>query len=144
MVYYCVPCGFEHDFVFINSYFMRRNRGSYPFLIFILSLVFIGIIFAFAKDGYRRYQIDKEITEFKRQMASLEKENKILTELLDYFSSDKSLEKEARIKLGLAKEGEKLVIISPEKKTASGGQELRDNIEKRFSNFDKWLEYLFK
>ena len=65
-----------------------------------------------------------------------------MSNLVDYYSSEKSLEEEARLKLNLMKEGEKLVIISTEEKAVSGSPPLSNNGKKQFSNLDKWLEYL--
>lgn len=96
------------------------------------------------KESYRRYQTHKEVISLKGEVESLKEKNQTLSNLLDYFGSEKSLEKEARLKLNLLKEGEKLVIISPDKKTGSENQLLEDVEEKQLSNFEKWLDYLFK
>lgn len=111
------------------------------FLIFFLILALIGLVIAVSKESYRRYQIDKEAADLKKEIASLEEKNESLIELLDYFNSEKFLEKEARLKLNLLKEGEKLVIIAPDKQIDSGNQ-VEDIEESKASNFKKWLEYL--
>jgi cell division protein FtsB len=119
------------------------NKSTlYSFFIFILALVLIGIVAAFGREGYGNYQLNKEISGLKKEIESLKKNNEELSGLVDYYSSEKSLEGEARLKLNLVKEGEKLVIISPEENAASGSQPLSSNGKKQFSNFDKWLEYL--
>lgn len=110
------------------------------FLIFLLILALIGLVIAVSKESYRRYQIDKEAADLKKEIASLEEKNESLTELLDYFNSDKFLEKEARLKLNLLKEGEKLVIIASDKQIDSENQP-EDVQENKISNFEKWLEY---
>jgi cell division protein FtsB len=117
---------------------------SSPLVIFLLVLILIGIIAVVGKESYRKYQIDKEVEGIKKEIESLKEKNQALSNLLDYFNSEESLEKEARLKLNLLKEGEKLVIITPNKKTDSENQ-LSENIkEKQPSNFEKWLKYLFK
>ena len=117
---------------------------SSPLVIFLLVLILIGIIAAVGKESYRKYQIDKEVGEIKKEIESLKEKNQVLSNLLDYFNSEESLEKEARLKLNLLKEGEKLVIITPNKKTDSENQLSEDIEEKQPSNFEKWLKYLFK
>jgi len=63
---------------------------------------------------------------------------------LNYFNSEKSLEKEARLKFNLLKEGEKLVIISPnEKADLTKNQSLEYEESNGLSNFKKWRGYLF-
>ena len=114
----------------------------YSFFIFILALFLIGIIVAFGREGYGNYQLNKEITDLKKEIESLKENNEELSNLVDYYNSEKSLEEEARLKLNLMKEGEKLVIISTEEKAVSGSPPLSNNGKKQFSNLDKWLEYL--
>jgi cell division protein FtsB len=117
---------------------------SSPLVIFLLVLILIGIIAVVGKESYRKYQIDKEVEGIKKEIESLKEKNQALSNLLDYFNSEESLEKEARLKLNLLKEGEKLVIITPNKKTDSENQFSEDIEEKQPSNFEKWLKYLFK
>jgi len=117
---------------------------SSPLVIFLLVLILIGIIAAVGKESYRKYQIDKEVGGIKKEIEFLKEKNQAMSNLLDYFNSEESLEKEARLKLNLLKEGEKLVIITPNKKTDSENQFSEDIEEKQLSNFEKWLKYLFK
>ena len=117
---------------------------SSPLVIFLLVLILIGIIAAVGKESYRKYQIDKEVGGIKKEIEFLKEKNQAMSNLLDYFNSEESLEKEARLKLNLLKEGEKLVIITPNKKTDSENQFSEDIEEKQPSNFEKWLKYLFK
>lgn len=120
---------------------MKKSAPSW-FLIFVLFLIFIGIIVAFGKESYRNYQLSKEVTGVKREIEILKKKNELLSGLLDYFRSEKSLEKEARLKLNLMKEGEKLVIISQQEKNNAENQ-FSGGVQKAyFSNFKKWLKYL--
>lgn len=113
------------------------------FLIIILTLILIGVVAAFGKESYRKYEMDREIANLKKEIESLKDKNKLLSNLLDYFNSEKSLEKEARLKLNLLKEGEKLIIISSDKKTDLENQATENIQEERVSNFDKWWGYLF-
>ncbi len=115
---------------------------SSKFFIFILILIFIGVITAATKESYRKYQISKETTGLKKEIESLKEENELLSNILDYLNSEKSLEKEARLKLNLLKEGEKLVIIAPDKKTDSENQSQKDIQETQSSNFKNWCGYL--
>jgi len=118
------------------------NFTSSKFFIFLLILVLIGVVAATTKESYRRYQINKKVAEFKKQVELLKEENQTLSNLIDYFSSEQSLEKEARIKLNLLKEGEKLIIIGSEKGTDSRNQSLKDIKKTEDSNFEKWWEWL--
>ncbi len=114
---------------------------SNKFLVFILSLALLGLIVAVVKESYRKLELDREIASLNTEIKTLKSENELLTNLLDYFSSDKSLEKEARLKLNLLKPGESLVIVDD--KNAPDNQSLEGTKEKQLSNFKKWLIYLF-
>ena len=120
---------------------MSRLTSS-PFFIFLLVLILIGIVAVVGKESYRKYQTHKEVTSLKREIESLKEKNQALSNFLDYFGSEKSLEKEARLKLNLLKEGEKLVIITPDKETDSRNQLSEDNQKNKVSNFEKWWGYL--
>lgn len=115
---------------------------SSPFFIFLLVLILIGIVAVVGKESYRKYQTHKEVADIKREIESLKEKNQALSNFLDYFGSEKSLEKEARLKLNLLKEGEKLVIITPDKKTDLRNQSLEDTKKEQPSNFKKWLRWL--
>lgn len=142
MVYRDTDSGFKYVCLFINTFDKVSRSTLYSFFIFILALILIGIVAAFGREGYGNYQLNKEISGLKKEIESLKKNNDDLSNLANYYNSEKSLEEEARLKLNLMKEGEKLVVISPEGKAASESQS-RSNIEKkRFSNLDKWLGYL--
>lgn len=118
------------------------NRSVQPlFFIFVLALILIGIVTAMGKESYRRYQLDKEISDFKKEIEFLKNKNNVLSNLLNYFNSEKFLEKEVRLKLNLMKEGEKLVVISPEKKIEAESQLLGGVQKKQISNFEKWWRY---
>ena len=116
-----------------------------PFFIFLLILILIGVIIAAGKESRHRYQTNEEINDLERKISSLKDRKEALLNFLDYFNSEAFLEKEARLKLNLLKEGEKLVIISSDKETDLENQILEKNkIEgKEFSNFRKWRNYLF-
>lgn len=123
---------------------MKNKFSSTSFLILIFILIIIWIIAAFGKESYRKYQIDQDIATLEKEIELLNEEKKTLLELLKYFNSDEALEKEARLKLNLLKEGEKLVIISPKGNIKAEAENEIEELEKTpFSNFKTWLKYLF-
>ncbi len=88
----------------------------------------------------KRYKIKKEIDMLENEINDLNKQNNELTELIEYLNTLSFKEKEARLKLGLQKEGEKTVIIT------SPYSELKTEEEKKDltpANIFKWLDYFF-
>jgi cell division protein FtsB len=122
-------------------------------IIGICLLVFIG--FSLGKETYRNYQIEKEIQALEEEISGLEKNNDNLTHLIEYFKTESYQEKEARQKLGLQKEGEKVVVITEEniepeefetENTENSIQEFNQSGEiqkEEISNPRKWWNFIF-
>lgn len=131
---------------------MKKDKLKQVFnskvVIFVLLLIFIWLGIVSVRTIYKKYQLDKEISSVKNEIEKLDKKNQELSQMLDYFSSQNFLEKEAKEKLNLKKEGETVVmvnenslageaaILSVATTTAqeTGGQE---------NNFIKWWKYFF-
>lgn len=120
------------------------NFFSSKIFVVVLVLVLAGIVIAITKESYRKYQMDKEVVGLEKEIEAIREKNESLANLLDYFNSERFSEKEARLKLNLLKEGEKLIIISSDKKPDSENQVLENIQEEQVSNFQKWWGYLFK
>ncbi len=115
--------------------------NSSKILIFCLILILALIVFAFAKESYRKFKISKEVSALLKDIQSLRDKNGDLSNLLNYFNSNESLEKEARLKFNLSKEGEKLVIIGSDGQKNFKNQ-VSEESKKEVSNFKKWQEFL--
>jgi len=115
--------------------------NSSKILIFGLILILALIVFAFTKESYRKFQISKEVSALLKNIKSLRDRNGDLSNLLNYFKSNESLEKEARLKFNLSKEGEKLVIIGSDGQKNFKNQTSEES-KKEISNFKKWQEFL--
>lgn len=103
--------------------------------IFIIGLIFVynlfGQILTTLKSGDR-------LQDATERLHKVELENKQLQKRLEEVSSPRFIEEQARNKLGLAKEGETVIIIPQEKIdqiiTSSKFQE-----EERLPNWQGWL-----
>ena len=131
----------------------KKKFFSSRLLLFAALLVLIGVAISFSKVTYKRYQLRKEIERLKTQIENLEKRNQEFSSLVEYLKSESFLEKEAREKLNLKKEGEEVVVMPPKigedretnqgeinEKQATSTQE----IPKTESNFLKWWRYFFR
>lgn len=121
---------------------IKKIIGSKLFL-FAAVFALIGLALSVGRESYRKHQLTKEINKLESSIERLEGRNRQLSNLMDYFSEESFLEKEARIKLNLQKPGEKVVIFSDKKKAK---EEVRlDNEEaEETANYWKWWEYFFK
>jgi len=126
--------------------------------LFVLLLGFIWLSVQLVNVFYRKYKLNKEIEDLKAQISSSEKSNRQISAMLDYLSSQNFLEKEAREKLNMKREGEEVVIIEPPKESATGTTEIMTQAEaqnntglapqqekpREDSNFVKWWKYFFR
>ena len=114
---------------------------SKPF-IFGLLIIFALVVIAAGREGYRNYKIGQEIKNLQDKIEALQKSNEELAEMEKYLQSDEFLEKEARLKLNLIREGENLVIIKRSEKEPELEEPPEEKNEK-ISNIQKWWEYFF-
>lgn len=129
-----------------------------------LLLIIIGIgwfLFNTAKIAYKKYNINLKIAEVKKEIEALQAKNEKLKSLFDILKSPDFLEKEARKKFNLQKEGEKAVVIIDEKKEKKEQNQIQneksknlfDNLfansfgdvlkEESKENIRNWIDYFF-
>jgi len=114
---------------------MTRN------LILFMAML-VGVILAVnsAKRIHSFSQTSQKVQEAEDRLKALRKENEALKNELKYKESAEFAEKEIRDKLGLAKEGEAIVVIPEE----SGNQpQESENYDTR-PNWQKWKDLFFK
>jgi len=127
-----------------------NNRRIFFLASFALCVMFsLGL----AKEIINRHQIDQQIENLEREADRLTEENREIGALLDSWSSSNQLEKEARIKLGLQKPGEKVVIVVREEQASSSRQAVEADYRKKGNsivavtktNFNplNWWKYFF-
>ena len=107
--------------------------------LFILFVVFLLLVIALGRESYLNYQTNQEIKELQKKIEELKKNNVEMAEMEKYFQSEEFLEKEARLKLNLIRDGEKLIIIKEEENDLVDDEEKEDS--EKIPNFRKWLKY---
>lgn len=98
--------------------FLKNLFGLRIFLVINLVILFF-LALSFGKEFMRNYDIQKEINELQARADDLESRNSEIAKLSTVIQTEFFVEREARLKLGLSKPGEKVVIIE-------GVQELTD------------------
>jgi cell division protein FtsB len=84
--------------------------------------------------------------EYQDKILGLKDERNKLQEKLNSINTDEFVEKEARTRLNMRKEGEEVFLITSneaEKSEVVSYTETTDRFKKTRSNFDKWMELLF-
>ncbi|MDX1607916.1 MAG: septum formation initiator family protein [Candidatus Spechtbacterales bacterium] len=89
------------------------NKFVLPFVLLAFVIVLgSGVI----QQVRRNIALSSELGELKADVAALEEENMRIREEVDSFSDPSTIDKEARERLNLKKEGEKVVVILPSEK----------------------------
>ena len=125
--------------------------------LFFLLLGFIWLVLNVVNVYYKKYQINKDLENLKAEIAKSEETNQQISSIIDYLNSQNFLEKEAREKLNMKKEGEEVVIVEPVKQDNITSSEtdiqetqppLQQNVDSSAiqpeSNIIRWWRYFFR
>jgi cell division protein FtsB len=119
------------------------GRFSFQIVVCCVLVAVFVLGSALSRELYREYQIKKEIDKLKVEIEAMEKDNYELSQLLEYYQTDEYKEAEARQRLNLKGEGEKVVMIENKE---SGAEEVSDEAQSRKDkspNHVKWWNYFF-
>ncbi len=122
--------------------------SGFFFLAGLAALVLIGI--SLGKETYRKKQIQGEIEVLQKEINQLHQENSELENLTTYFSSEEFQEREAREKLNLQKEDEKMVVLRKEMEQPEEEKKEEETKEKLavekdgYPNWQKWIIFFFE
>lgn len=89
---------------------IKKMFLSGMFILFVLLIALI-VAGAFVGKYYENGSRVDELDKLKQEIEALERSNSEMDKILEYFNSSFFIEKEAREKMGLKKDGEKVVII---------------------------------
>lgn len=126
---------------------ISRQRG--PFSVAKWSLVFAAngvLLFVIGvstvRETYREWKVDQEIVALEQNIEHLEGKKLSLTELASKLSSDDSIDRQARVQLGLQRPGERVFIVrGGETALASFGTE--DQPVDEATNPERWFRHFF-
>lgn len=107
--------------------------------IIMVALVLLTVLSAIrlTNEINRRGKINAEIVRIQSEISKLEGEQRNLSGVIDYFSSDYYLEEQARKQLSLVKPGETTVIIEDTNSLKSSPQQKKPLVL-------LWWDYFFK
>lgn len=120
----------------------ERLLKSRLFFIFLIP-IFLALILGISQQIYDRYQVQKKVSELNAEIANYKKQQKDLTKLIEYYQDPSNLENEARVRLNLKKEGEKVVIILPTATSTESNGTLSQKEIEALPNYKQWWYYFF-
>jgi len=131
--------------IHINNKGKNKSLGKYSFRVvtFIVLVVVFVMGSALARELYREYKIQKDIEALKVQISDMEKDNYELAQFIEYLKTDESKEAEARKRLNLKADGEKVVMIDEASQSNVVTQPNAAAAEENVSNYRKWWNYFF-
>jgi len=131
---------------------LKASKAKIFLAIGLVCLVLVG--FNFTKELINKRKVDRQVNSLADQIASLERENSEISALIGEWQSGDKAEREARLKLGLRKPNESVVMIMRERATTSeaniipSGAEIVGNVIKNqphdaSPNPILWWRYFF-
>jgi cell division protein FtsL len=118
-----------------------RIFGNQKALAILLVIILVVVLIPAVKNYQRRLAVNREIAEMKKDINSFTEENNNLKEIVGYLESSQAVEEQARLNLGLKKEGEQVVIIKDERN--NNINETIKNQEENLNNPERWFRYFF-
>lgn len=127
----------------MNSRIQKIGWFKSHWVILVTLLLFILLSSAFVKEIVRSHQIESEILALETEINDLESKNNKEANFVEYLKTEHYLEEQARLKLGLKKEGEKVVVLHDGSSDANVSF-VNENKNKDYSNPRKWFAYFFE
>ena len=127
------------------------SRGLSWWIVLVAGALAVFFAIAITRELIRSRQVSQQVKRLNDQVSAEEDRHQKLSELISYLSSQTFQEREARLKLGLKKAGEKVVVVPPNTIPDQNGNQ-NDSIYEQPtdeeivtpSNIDKWWQYFFK
>ncbi len=121
---------------------LKEKLGVY--LNYLLIFIFLLMLVSLIRNILRVVESNKRIEKAQDQVERLKKENEELEEKLAVTRSEGYIEKQLRDKLGLAKEGEIVIVLPDEKILETLAPSLEEEEETLPDpNWKKWLKLFY-
>jgi len=128
---------------------------SWRFLFVVNLMIVLFLSLSLGKEVVRNKSIQSEIESLEVQVLSLADENSQISELQSALQSESYIEREARLKLGMKKPGEMVVVIQDADSSSTQGTIMVDSTDplgyvlvedvdiNELANTSKWWYYFF-
>lgn len=104
---------------------------------------------AIVRELFNGRNVSRQVARLRSQVAVEQQRQRQLQDLIDYLGSPTFQEQEARLKLGLKKSAERVIVVPPEPKAADGstpGQAADATTQPATGpagHADRWWQYFF-
>ena len=132
-----------------GSVSMLKSSIDPAFLLWIMIFsIFILLAIGFSLWGIildypQKAEVSRQLEDLEAKIAAVEKERERKERLADYLNSESYLEKQARLRLNLKKEGEEVVFVYRNEDSAKASESF-DSIENPvLSKISEWVKILW-
>lgn len=94
-----------------SSHPIQRKRSRWPLILAANGALLFIVGVSTVRETYRRWQVDQEVSSLQSQVEALERKKLDLSDMIQTLDSQDAVDKEARLRLGLQKPGERVFII---------------------------------
>lgn len=120
---------------------MKRLLAKLGTLFVVNVVVLTFLVLGFGREYLRNLEIERNIAFLEQENAHLEGEKLESLSVIESLSSEYYLEQEGRLKHGLAKPGEQLVIVYDAQAASVSGED--EDTASHISNPVRWYYYFF-
>jgi cell division protein FtsL len=127
----------------------KKSVSVFAGIFFVAGLaVLVAIGISLGRETYRKRQIQKEIENLQSEIQKMNQENSELGNFISYLSTQEFQEKEAREKLNLQKEDERMIVLRKELEQQKDAKNTNQGPDTSFTedespNWQKWLKFFF-
>ncbi len=116
-------------------------------LVFSLVLLFAAgfLVWLIVKDYPQKVEVARQLEDIENKISVLKKEEERQKGLIEYLNSESYLEKQARLRLNLKKEGEEVVFVYQKDEADKASESFEDVENSVLSKLRELLKiFLFK
>ena len=121
---------------------MSKHVATGLALLACLILLFIPL----ARNLKKQQEVNRQIASLKEEADRAEAKNSDFKKMLSYLQSDQFVEEQAKLKMGLKKEGEKVVVVTNldvAATTATSALASPGHFVRLSVNWSAWFNYFF-
>lgn len=131
---------------------MARQKNSWLhhpswWIVLIAGALFVTFSTAIIRELVNGHQVRQQVQRLQSEVASEQQRQGQLQDLIDYLGSPTFQEQEARLKLGLKKTGEQVIVVpatnDPVDGASTTGTPTTDAAGQPLSRPEQWWQYFF-
>ncbi len=123
-----------------------RRPSHWSFAFIGCGLILLVVSFSSARETYQSWKVEEEVHGLRAHVQALEGRRLQLMDTLTRLQSPETLDKEARLRLGLQKPGEQVFVLREKNLGPTQASLLvipDSSVVEDVSNPQKWLRYFF-